>query len=81
MCMRLHIHLDDELVAKVDEHAGPRGRSGFIANAVARAIDDVRRLELLESAFGSIADGGHEWDDDPAAWVAEQRRQDPRRVG
>lgn len=32
-------------------------------------------------AFGTIADSGHEWDDDPAAWVHAQRRADERRVG
>ena len=29
--MRLHIALDDELVAELDRRAGPRQRSAFIA--------------------------------------------------
>jgi len=79
--MRVHISLDDELVWELDELVGPRGRSPFIANAVRRAVDAERRWRKIESAFGTIADSGHEWDDDPAAWVHAQRRADERRVG
>jgi len=79
--MRVHISLDDELVWELDELVGPRGRSPFIANAVRRAVDAERRWRKIESAFGTIADSGHEWDEDPAAWVHAQRRADERRVG
>jgi len=79
--VRVHISLDDELVRELDELVGPRGRSPFIANAVRRAVDAERRWRKIESAFGTIADSGHEWDDDPAAWVHAQRRADERRVG
>ena len=79
--MRLHISLPDELVAELDRRAGARGRSAFIVRAIRGALDDEQRWELIESAIGSIADTGHEWDEDPAAWVREQRLADPRRVG
>jgi Arc/MetJ family transcription regulator len=79
--MRLHISLEDELVAELDRRIGPRRRSSFIAAAVRRAIDDERRWDLIESALGSIEDEGHEWDDDPAAWVRSQRRLDQQRLG
>ncbi|MBA2385006.1 MAG: hypothetical protein H0V68_10155 [Actinobacteria bacterium] len=79
--MRLHITLDDELVKELDRNVRPRGRSAYISRAVARALDDERRHRLIKAAIGSIPAHGHEWDDDPAAWVAEQRRLDPRRVG
>lgn len=79
--MRLHILLDDELVKELDRRVGPRRRSTFIARAVERALDDERRWELIESAIGSIPDTGHDWDEDPAAWVHAQRYADPRRVG
>ena len=36
---------------------------------------------IVETAAGAIDDEGHEWDDDPAAWVREQRRADTRRAG
>jgi Arc/MetJ family transcription regulator len=79
--MRLHIELDDELVERVDRVSGPRGRSRFIRDAVAWAIENASRAELLRSSFGSIKDSGHEWDADPASWVRDQRRSDRRRIG
>jgi hypothetical protein len=79
--MRVHITLADELVEELDRRVGPRRRSSFIADAVARALDDERRGELVVSALGTAADAGHDWDDDPAAWVRDQRRADAARVG
>ena len=79
--MRLHIQLEDELVAELDERAGPRRRSAFVAELIRRALDDERRWDDVEAALGAIADSGHEWDDDPAAWVRAQRQADPRRSG
>jgi metal-responsive CopG/Arc/MetJ family transcriptional regulator len=81
MDMRLHITLSDELVRELDSRVGARRRSAFIAAAVEHALDEERRWELIESAIGSIADTGHEWDDNPAEWVRAQRRADPARVG
>ena len=79
--MRLHISLEDELVAELDRRAGARRRSAFIAQVVRRALEDEGRWDDIEAALGSIADSGHEWDDDPAAWVRSQRREDVRRSG
>jgi hypothetical protein len=79
--MRVHIQLADELVRELDRRVGPRRRSGFIAEAVRRALDEERRWELLESTLGSISGRDHPWDDDPAEWVRSQRRGDAARVG
>lgn len=79
--MRLHIALDDELVAEVDRRVGPRRRSAFIAELIRREIEDDRRWEDITSALGALSDTGHEWDDDPSAWVRSQRRGDARRSG
>jgi len=79
--MRVHITLDDELVTQLDRKVGARRRSGFIAEAVRRALDDEHRWELIASSAGSIADTGHDWDEDPGEWVRSQRRSDVRRVG
>jgi predicted transcriptional regulator len=79
--MRVHIMLDDDLVRRVDQVAGERGRSGWIVRVITEALDDAERWDMIKSAIGSIPDTGHEWDEDPAAWVRAQRRADPRRVG
>lgn len=79
--MRLHKELDDDLVAEVDRLAGPRRRSAFIAELIRRGIDDERRWAEILSALGQIPDSGHEWDEDPAAWVRSQRHVDERRSG
>lgn len=78
--MRLHITVDDDLVAELDQRAGSRRRSAFIAELIRRGLDDERRWDDIESALGSIPDGGHDWDADPAEWVRRQRADD-RRVG
>lgn len=79
--MRVHITLDQDLVRELDRRVGARRRSAYIAEAVGRALEDDHRWQLLESALGAIADGGHEWDEDPGEWVREQRRVDQRRLG
>lgn len=79
--MRLHIALDDDLVADLDRRVGPRRRSAFIAELIRRGLEDERRWDDIEAALGAIADTGHEWDDDPATWVRAQRRGDVRRAG
>jgi metal-responsive CopG/Arc/MetJ family transcriptional regulator len=75
--MRLHISLDDELVSALDHRVGPRDRSRFIGDAVRKALAELDRYDALEAAIGSIADTGHEWDDDPAEWVRRQRADRP----
>jgi hypothetical protein len=65
--------MDDDLVAELDGRIGARDRSRFIERAVRQALEQATRVEALEAALGSIPDTGHEWDDDPAMWVREQR--------
>ena len=36
--MRLHIHIDDALIARVDEISGPRARSEFVRTAIRAAL-------------------------------------------
>ncbi len=79
--MRLHISLDDALVEELDELAGTRGRSSYIEASVKERIERDRRWRKIEASFGAIADGGHDWDPDPAAWVRAQRRAGERRIG
>ncbi|MCA1842299.1 MAG: ribbon-helix-helix domain-containing protein [Actinobacteria bacterium] len=79
--MRLHIALDEALVAELDRRVGARRRSAFIAELIRRGLDDEQRWDDIEASLGQLADSGHEWDDDPAAWVRNQRRGDTRRAG
>jgi len=79
--MRIHIALDDGLVAELDRRAGVRRRSAFVAELIKRGLEDERRWDDIAAALGSLPDSGHEWDDDPASWVRRQRRGDDRRSG
>jgi predicted transcriptional regulator len=79
--MRLHIFLDDALVEELDRRVGRRKRSAFIARTVEQALDDERRWDTIIDSLGAISDQGHEWDEDPAAWVRGQRTADAHRVG
>lgn len=79
--MRLHIVLNDELVAELDARVGRGGRSRFVVKAVRRRLADERRWDSLLAAAGSIEDGGRDWDADPAGWVAEQRCREGLRIG
>ena len=79
--MRLHISLDDDVVAELDRRAGTRQRSAYIEAAVRQVLEDERRWDDVKSALGSVPDSGHAWDDDPAAWVQAQRQTDMRRTG
>lgn len=79
--MRMHIELDDELLAEVDRITGPRGRSAFVRTAIEAAVTRAKRRHHLDLAAGALADGAHDWDSDPAQWVRDQRHGDDRRVG
>ena len=79
--MRIHISLDDGVVAELDRRAGRGRRSAFIERTVERALEDERRWEEIDASLGALADKGHEWDRDPAAWIRAGRRSDDTRVG
>jgi hypothetical protein len=63
-----------------DREQRRRHRGGASARAD-QSAEDKRRWDEIIASLGSIPDHGHEWDEDPAAWVRAQRRGDPRRVG
>jgi predicted nucleic acid-binding protein len=69
----MHLELDDAIVTEIDTIAGARRRSAFVREAVMAAVDRHRRASRLRQAAGVLRDGGHDWDDDPAAWVRRQR--------
>ena len=79
--MRMHIEIDDAIVAEIDGRAGVRNRSSFIRRAITVALEQSRRWDALESAAGSLASEEHAWDRDTGQWVRAQRHGDRRRVG
>ncbi len=79
--MRVHVHLDDDLVRRLDARVGSRGRSRFIERATLLALEDEERWAAIEEGIGVIDAEGHAWDGDPAGWVEAERRADDARVG
>ena len=79
--MRIRIALPDALIEELDRRVGVRGRSPFITEVIRRALDEERRWDDIEAALSAIPDTGHAWDENPAEWVARQRRGDDRRRG
>jgi metal-responsive CopG/Arc/MetJ family transcriptional regulator len=79
--MRLHITLEDGLVAQLDRRVGRRRRSSFISETIRRALEDERRWDDIEAGLGSMVGAEHEWDEDPSGWVTAQRASDASRVG
>ncbi len=82
MCaMRVHIHIDDELISELDRRTGERGRSAYIEAAVRERLDRERRWDLIWSGVGAITSEGHPWDPDPAAYFSEERRRQSAQRG
>jgi metal-responsive CopG/Arc/MetJ family transcriptional regulator len=79
--MRLHISLEDGLVAQLDRRVGRRRRSAFISETLRRALDDEARWDDVENGIAALAERDHEWDADSARWVHDQRTGDGARVG
>jgi ribbon-helix-helix CopG family protein len=74
--MRMHIHLEDELVKQIDEIAGSRGRSRFIREAVEGKLDVEARLTARRRAFGSIPDFAP-WM--TPEWISQDRKEEGQR--
>jgi metal-responsive CopG/Arc/MetJ family transcriptional regulator len=52
--VRTNVTLPEELLAKVDELAGPRGRSAYVAEAVERRVKRDRLGKALAAARGAM---------------------------
>jgi hypothetical protein len=53
------VSVDEELAARVEEHVGDRGLSGFVARAVAHELERealMRYLDDLDEEFGPVPD-------------------------
>lgn len=79
MTVRTNLLLPRELVEEVDRYAGPRGRSRYVAEALAARLRHDRLQEAIESTAGALhrTDYPH-WrsSDAVVAWVRELRSEE-----
>jgi len=78
MNMRTNLLLPEELVKGVDEVAGPRGRSRYVARAIERQLRRDRQKEAFEATFGSLsAEDYPHWStpEKVIEWVRERRTE------
>ncbi len=76
---RANMTLPEELLREVDELAGPRGRSRYVAEAVAARVKRDKLGRAIEAAAGSLAAAGHAITrDEVSAWVREVREEETR---
>ncbi len=71
---RTNLTLPEELMRQVDELAGPRGRSAFVAEAVTYKVKRERLRRALDATRGALV-GTPGWmtPDESYRWVREQR--------
>ena len=62
------------MAAERIRRAGVPPRSTAVSERFIPEHDDERRWGEIEAALGSLSDSGHEWNDDPPAWVRGQQR-------
>jgi hypothetical protein len=78
MNVRTNLLLPEELVKRLDEVAGPRGRSRYVADAVEKQLRRDRQKEAFEATFGTLsaADYPH-WStpEKVVEWVRERRTE------
>lgn len=75
MHVRTNLMLPEELVADIDRFAGPRGRSRYVAEALAKQVRRDHLREAIEASAGAWKD--HPWfatSESVVEWVREGRR-------
>ncbi len=74
---RTNVTIPADLMAKVDELAGPRGRSRYVAEAVAQRVrrDELGRA-IAETAGAMVGKPGWMGPDEVARWVEELRSEE-----
>ena len=78
MTVRTNLLLPKELVDAVDRYAGPRGRSRYVAEALAARLRRDRLKEVVETTAGSLdPDAYPQWRtaDDVVGWVRRLRAE------
>lgn len=73
----IRVSMSRKLVEEIDRRVGKKGRSAFIAEAVAHELRRRGRLEAFDQVAGSLKDvdiPGWETSESAAEWMREQRR-------
>lgn len=75
---RTNLTLPVELMRQVDELAGPRGRSRYVADAVAQRVKRDRLRRAIDAAAGSLIpkNGRRMTREEVSAWVEELRSEE-----
>ncbi|MEA2623357.1 MAG: hypothetical protein QOH61_2267 [Chloroflexota bacterium] len=74
---RTNVTLPEELLRQVDELAGPRGRSAFVADAVAAKVKRERLRKALDDLRGvTIGTPSYMTPDEAYRWVRRMREDD-----
>jgi len=78
MNVRTNLLLPEDLVKRLDEVAGPRGRSRYVADAVEKQLRRDRQKEAFEATFGTLSVDDYPYWSTPekvVGWVQELRAE------
>jgi predicted transcriptional regulator len=74
---RTNVTLPADLLAQVDRYAGPRGRSRYVAEAVAQRVHrDALGAAIRGTAGAMVGKPGHLTPEEVAAWVDDMRGEE-----
>jgi metal-responsive CopG/Arc/MetJ family transcriptional regulator len=74
---RTNLTLPEQLLAEVDEIAGPRGRSRYVAEAVAQRLRRDRLRRAVDASAGVLRGTPHEMSrEQVTAWIDELRAEE-----
>ena len=73
---RTNLTLPEDLLSEVDELAGPRGRSRYVAEAVAQRVKRDKLGKAIRETAGIMVGSPYQMSrDDVTAWVEELRSE------
>ena len=74
---RTNVTLPARLLDEVDRYAGPRGRSRYVAEAVAQRVRrDALGAAIRETAGALVGRPGHMGPDEVVRWIDELRAEE-----
>ncbi|HEY8167449.1 MAG TPA: hypothetical protein VIF84_01930 [Candidatus Limnocylindrales bacterium] len=77
--VRTNVTLPEAMLREIDEIAGPRGRSAYVAGAVDRRLKRDRMRKIFDETYGA-AQGHSQWKDadEVYRWVRSLREDTTR---